>query len=269
MKRKFLSAPALLIALVLMTNTTEAQIKNESRKSNLPKSININSINSDGSGEMQMNYTQDGQRYKVKVNDSKIVELYIDDKKIPESDFAKYEPGIKKILAQVEEDRKQANIARAEAEKHRQQASKDRELVHKMREQAETNREQMHKLRLQAEQDRKRVSEERIHANREREKATLHRQDAEKHRAQAEIHRKKAEEDRKQMQMMFDELVNDKLVTDRESLTSLELDESKLVVNGKEQPADIHQRYKQKYLKDSQRQLQYRNSGGKKNLTLN
>lgn len=262
MKRKLLSAPALFIALMLVNNPTQAQARNESTKGGLPKSINISSLNSDGSGEMQMNYTQDGHRYNVRLNGSKIVEMYVDDKKITESDFSKYEPGIRKILDQIEEDRKQAAIDRAEAEKHRQQAGKDRELVNKMREQAE-------KHRIQAEQDRERANKEREQADRQRERANLNREQAGKDRARAEVDRKKAEEDRRQMEAMFDELVNDKLVTDRESLTSLELDETKLVVNGKEQPASIHQRYKQKYLKEPHSRLQYRSSGGNRTMTVN
>lgn len=269
MNRKFFFAPALLIALVLFNNPTQAQAKNESRKGDLPKSININSINSDGSDKTEMNYTQDGRHYKVRLDGSKIVEMFVDDKKIAESDFPKYEPGIRKILEQVAEDRKQAAIDRAEAEKHRQQATKDREEVNKMREQAQADREQAEKYRAQAKQDRERADQEREQANRERERANLHREQAEKARALAEVDRKKAEEDRKHMEAMFDELVNDKLVVDRESLTSLELDETKLIVNDKEQPASIHQRYKQKYLKGSHKRLQYRNSGGNRTMTLN
>ena len=261
--------PALLIALVLFNNPTGAQVKNESGKEDLPKSINISAIRSDGSGEMQLNYTQDGHHYKVRLNGSRIVEMYVDDKKLAESDFAKYEPGIRKILDQVEEDRKKADIDRAEAEKHHQQAAKDRELVNEMRVQAQKDREGAEKHRAQAELDRERASKEREQANRERERANEHRQQAEKDRAQAEVDRRKAEEDRRQMEAMFDELVTDKLVTDRESLTSLELDETKLLVNGKSQPASIHQRYKQKYLKESHRRLQYRSAGGNRTLTVN
>lgn len=262
MKRKFLSAPALLIALVLFNNATQAQVKSESSKGDLPKTINISSINSDGSDKTEMNYTEDGRRYKVHLKGSRTVEMYIDDKKIPESDFAKYEPGIRKILEQIEEDRKQADIDRAEAEKHRQLANKQREEVNKMREEAQRDREEAEKHRVQADRDRERANDERKQADRERERANQHREQAEKDRARAEV-------DRKQMEAMFDELVNDKLITDRESLTSLELDETKLVVNGKEQPGSIHQRYKQKYLKESHRRLQFRSSGVNRTMTVN
>ena len=264
MKRNFLSAPALLLGLVLFTNASQAQVKADSKREDLPKSININSINSNGSDETEMNYTQEGQRFKVRLLGSKISELYIDDNKIAASDYAKYEPGIKKILEHIEEDRKHAAIDRAEAEKHRQQAEKHREEINKMREEIRMDREEMEKHREQAGRDRERVNEERKHADREREKASLHRQQAEKDRARAAVDRKKAEEDRKQINAMFDELV-----TDRESLTSLELSETKLVVNGTEQPANVHQRYKQKFLNGTHKQLQVRSSGGSRTLTVN
>jgi colicin import membrane protein len=245
MKRKLLSAPALLIALVLFNNPTGAQVKREE----FPKSINISSVSSNGADETEMNYTQDGHRYKMRLKSSKIVEMYVDDKKTTEAEYAKYEPAIKNILEQIEEDRQRADIDRAEAEKHRQQGAKDREEVNKMREQKGKEREVAQKNRRQAEGDRQRVHEERNHADRERQRPNLHREQAEKDRARADVDLKKAEEDRRQMEALVDELVDDKLVADREALTSLELDETKLIVNGKEQPAGIHQRYKQKFLK--------------------
>lgn len=48
---------------------------------------------------------------------------------------------------------------------------------------------------------------------------------------------------------IIDDLVKDKIITDRQATFSIAAD--KMTVNGKEQPADVHQRYKTKYLKNA------------------
>jgi beta-lactamase regulating signal transducer with metallopeptidase domain len=48
---------------------------------------------------------------------------------------------------------------------------------------------------------------------------------------------------------IIDDLVKDKIITDRQATFSIAAD--KMTVNGKQQPADVHQRYKTKYLKDA------------------
>lgn len=255
MKRKFLLAPALLVALVLGNHATQAQQKNESGRKEIRSSLNVTSTRSDGSGETHIDYVEDGHRYKIRLDGSKIVEMYVDGKKVPEADYAKYEPKVKVILEQIEKDRKQAEMDRAQAEKDRQQAAKDREQADKEREQARRDREQAERDRGQAQRD--------------RQQAERDRSQAQKDRAQAEIDRKKAEEDRKLVEALFEELVTEKLVEDRQSLTSLELDDAKLVINGKEQPQSVHSRYKQKYLKGAHNQIRYRNSGESRTLTVN
>jgi hypothetical protein len=70
------------------------------------------------------------------------------------------------------------------------------------------------------------------------------------------------------MDAMLDELVQEKLVEDRSSLTSLELNETTLVINGKQQPESVHSRYKQKYLKGTQKSIQYHSNGGSRTITL-
>jgi hypothetical protein len=65
-------------------------------------------MRSGGSDEMQIDYVEDGHRYKIRFNGAKIAEMYIDDKRIPKTDFAKYESTVKKIREQIENDQQQA-----------------------------------------------------------------------------------------------------------------------------------------------------------------
>jgi len=67
-------------------------------------------ISSSNNNESFINMTEDGHSYKIRLNGTTVTEMEIDGKKIPESEFSKYDALIKKILKQVEEDRKQAAL---------------------------------------------------------------------------------------------------------------------------------------------------------------
>jgi len=99
-------------------------------------------ISSSNNNESFINMTEDGHSYKIRLNGTTVTEMEIDGKKIPESEFSKYDALIKKILKQVEEDRKQAALDRKQAEKDRAQAELDRKQAEKDREQADKDRAQ-------------------------------------------------------------------------------------------------------------------------------
>jgi hypothetical protein len=289
MKIKFLLVSVPAIISVLLSGTMNAQQKNEKQKKDGVTSMNVMTDRSSGAGETLIHYTEDGQRYKIKLIGSKIIEMFVDDKKIAEEDYAKYDPTVKKILLQLEKDRKQAQEDRKQAEKDRQQADNDREQANEDRKQADRDREQAENDRQQADNDRKQADQERKQADKDREQAEKDRQQADNDRQQAEqdrkqaekdrdqavrdrkqadMDRKQAEEDRKLMNEMIDEVIKEKLVENKEALTSLVLDENELIVNGTKQPASLHSKFKTKYLKGSHRQINYRNSGGFRGMSV-
>ena len=241
MKKRVLHAPALLVALVLCFNTTQAQQKSNSGSKGQGTTLNVTTNRSDATSETQIDYVEDGHRYKIRMKDSSVQEMYVDDKKLSPEEYSKYEPVVKKILDQIEKDRQQAEL----------------------------DREQARRDRAQAEQDRKQAERDREQATRDRQQAQKDREQAQRDREQAAIDRQKAAEDRKQLQALLDEVVKEKLVESRESLTSMELDDEKFLINGKEQPQNMHNRYKQKYLKESHNRIRYQTDGGRKTLTLN
>ncbi|MEP7374668.1 MAG: hypothetical protein ABI675_14835 [Chitinophagaceae bacterium] len=275
MKIKFLLAPVLAIALVFQTGTMNAQQKNEKQKKDGGTLLNVMTDMSSGSGETLINYTEDGYRYKIKLNGSKIIEMFVDDKKVAEEDYVKYDSMVKKILVQVEKDRKQAEEDRKQAEKDRQQADKDREQANEDRKQAEKDREraeqdrkQADNDREQAEKDRQQADNDRKQAEQDRKQADKDREQAEKDRKQAEIDRKQAEEDRKLLNEMIDDVIKEKLVENKEALKSLVLDDSELIVNGINQPDSLHSKFKTKYLKSNHRRINYRNSDGFRGMSV-
>jgi hypothetical protein len=213
-------------------------------------------ISSSGDDESFINMTEDGHSYKIRLKRNTVIEMEVDGKKIPESDFNKYDALVKRILKQMEEDRKQAELDRKQAEKDREQAGKDRAQAELDRKQAEKDREtasedrkQAEKDRAQADKDRLRSEEDRKQAEKDRVQAELDRKQAEKDRAQAEIDRKQAEEDRKLYEQMITELISEKLLESRGVLSSLTLDNKEFTINGVKQPDAVQQKYAAKYLK--------------------
>jgi len=267
MKIKFLLASVLVIASALQSSNVNAQQKNEKQKNDGGTSLNVMTDMPDGSGETLINYTEDGHRYKIKLSGSKVIEMFVDDKKVAEEDYAKYDSLVKKILVQIEKDRKQAEEDRKQAEKDRQQADKDREQANedrkqagKDRERADQDRKQAEKDREQAEKNRQQADQDQERAEKDREQAGKDREQAEKDRKQAEVDRKRAEEDRKLLNEMIDEVVKEKLVENKEALKSLVLDDNEFIVNGIKQPDNLHSKFKAKYLKSSRRRINYKNS---------
>jgi colicin import membrane protein len=293
MKRKILFAAAFAVAMTCCAGSTYAQQKKESQ--------NRNTIFIDG--DVSIDHSEDGHRYKVRMQGSKITQLIVDGKEIPESEYPKYEPMIKKLMEQAEKDRVQAEKDREQAEKDRAQAEKDRVRAEQDRQQADRHREQAEKDRAQAEKDRERAEvdrqqavKDRENAEKDRKQSEVDRAQAEKHRAQAEldrkraeedrvsaardreqaekdraraeVDRKRAEEDRKLYEAMIEEVVSEKLVENRNAIKSLTLDENELIINNEKQPAAVHQKFKSKYLKDGKGRIRYGNSGTYRGISV-
>lgn len=260
MKNKFFAA-VVAVSTTLISVSSQAQKTTTVSESRISSSVNDESF---------INMTEDGHSYKMRLKGNTVIEMEVDGKKIPESDFNKYDALVKKILKQMEEDRKQAELDRKQAEKDRVQADKDREQAELDRKQAEKDREQSNedrkqaekdraqadndrkqseKDRVQADKDRLNAEEDRKQAEKDRAQAELDRKEAEKDRAQAEIDRKQAEEDRKLYEQMITELINEKLLENRSVLRSLTLDNKEFTINGVKQADAVQQKYAAKYLK--------------------
>ena len=263
---------------------------------------------------------KNNQVYKIKTDEGKITELFIDEKKIAEADYPQYQPMVKDLLEKIrkdqeraeadrkraEKDRARAEVDRAVAEKYREAASRDRERAEVDRRKAEKDREQARGGQARAEKDREHATHQRetveayqqeaqkhrAEAEADRKQAEVHRQQAakdhaqaEKHRTEAEAHRehaekdraravvdrqraevdrqraevdrKRAEEDRKMMEQMIEELISEKIISDREELRVVQLSEEALIINDTKQPAALHQRLKGKYLKKKGGRITY------------
>jgi hypothetical protein len=324
MKNKFILPAAILVGILsapaiqaqekrpVRSKTTRAQGDSES-------STRLSIERDRNNGVQQINYQKDGDDYKIWLLNDKIVDLYINNKKIEEADYPKYQSMIDKLLEQMkedraraekdreraQEDRRRAEGDRREAERHREQAERDRRLanehrqraeddrrhaaraheqaerdreranrdreraehdraradddrrhVEKAHEQANSDRHRLHEDRERAERDRHQANEDRHRANedrkraeRDRARASQDRVRAERDRERAEVDRRRAEADRKLMNDLIDELVREKVVSDRDDVESIELTEESLIVNDKKQSGSLHRQLKEKYLK--------------------
>lgn len=221
-----------------------------------------------GEDESYINTKEDGHSYKIRLKGNKVTEMEVDGKIIPAADYPKYDAFIKKLLKQMEEDRRQAELDRQQAEKDRQQADKDRLQAGKDRAQAELDRQQAEKDRAQADKDRAQADKDRLsaeadrkRAEKDRAQAERDRQQAEKDRKQAEIDRQQAEADRKLYEQMITELISDQLLDNRSALRSIELDNASFSINGVKQPEAVQKKYAAKYLKGKKGSMRVSHSG--------
>lgn len=236
--------------------------------------IHSASVHSAREGISTYNVTRNNKQYEIVQRNGKMISLWVDDREIPESDYAKYQPEIDKIMAEIkvqhdlaekqreeaQEMRKIAEGQRREAEKQREHASqmrldaeKQREYANQMRLNANTNREEADKIRAEAAKQREAADNMRKEADQMRQMAEKQREAAEDMREKAEAQRKIAEKEReayiKIQDGIIDELTQAGLVKDKESL-SYRLSNDELIVNGAKQPAALQQKLKAKYLKD-------------------
>jgi hypothetical protein len=267
MKIKNLFAIALFTSIVGLTNGN-AQEKNDGLKLDNISMLNVNIDESQGSKDAHIKFTESGHSYNIRLKNDKIVEMYIDGKEIPATDYSKYDGLVAQILKKIEENRKEAEEHRAQAKIHREEAEKHREESEMHRKQAEKEREQAQEQRKQAEAERKNSEVHRKQAEIERGQAELERKDAAKHRAQAEIERKKAEEERREFMKLVDDLVEEKVIGSKNDVKSVLLDEEDLYVNGVKQPATLHAKLKAKYLKPGRRQINVQMSGNTKTMSF-
>lgn len=151
------------------------------------------------------NVTRNNKQYEIVKRNDKIISLFVDDQEIAPGDYAKYQPEIDKIMAEVkaqhelaEKQREEAQVMRKIAEEQRQVAEKQREEAQVMRLEAEKQREHASQMRLDAKKQHEYADQMRLNANANRDEAAKMRVEAEKQREAAEDMRKQADQMRRE-----------------------------------------------------------------------
>ncbi len=163
---------------------------------------------------------------------------------------------------QADRDREQSLKDRAQAEKDRLQANLDREHAIRDDAQAKRDREQAVKDREQADRDRLQAEKDRAQSVLDRQQAERDREQAGRDRIQAEKDRKQAEEDRKMLLSMVQDMISDKLVKDKDAINMFRLTNDEFWLNGVKQSSDLHAKYKAKYIKQANYQINYGSNNG-------
>lgn len=225
---------------------------------------------------------KDDRLYNFALEQDKIVELFVDKRKMPADSFYVYQPlvnklweQIKKDKAQAEEDEKQALQDKEQAEADavqaradKVQAEKDAIEAEQDKVQAEEDAVEAKEDKVQAEEDRKQAMEDKVQAEKEaqeervqveedRKQAKLDAVQAQKDRVQAQLDAKQAAEDRAVMKSLLVELVKEGLVPDEKSVRSLHLNEDEFIINGKLQSEELHKKYMTKFLVRPGRSISY------------
>jgi hypothetical protein len=277
MKRMMQQGIAIVILMVLAL-TTQAQKTTTSKYKPVEHNydnygneyLNVDDDSSVNPVQTIVSYCHGRDKYDFTLAADKIIELYVNNRKIPADSFYVYnslidglKEQIKRDRAQAIEDRKQAELDRQQAVRDQVQAEEDRKQAERDRQQAELDRQQAVRDQAQAEEDRKQAirdqaeaEQERKQAEEDRKQAELDRQQAvrdqaqaEEDRKQAELDRKQAEEDRKMMESLVNDLIAEHIVPDKQSVKRVELNEDEFIVNGKLQSAELLKKFKAKYIK--------------------
>ena len=304
---KKLFTTIVMVGAFLMSATTQAQ------KVNTSTEISQLQVNDDDSGTRVIKYSADGHRYRIVMNGDKISDVYVDGAKLTASQYADYEPAVKKIIARIEADlhqvaldREKADRQRGEAESHRREAMKHREsaeaqylkvqqlakeaaghqehlnetikesqeeairakhVAEKQHEAAEdlNNYKQIQRSQGEIERQQAKVQAAQSEAARQQAKAQAALseaagQQAKIQRMQADKDRARAERDRQLLEGLIDEVVSDGLSQSKAFLTSLVLDAESFSLNGVKQSAELHAKYKSKYLKSPAKKITYKRS---------
>jgi len=248
MKKKIFNRALLCFAATLLLTSGNAQKKEQAAKKN-PSNAEV-TIKTEGNivtdGNI-VNYKEGDHNYSFIIKGDKITDLYVDNKKIPDSDYPKYKSAINTILLQIKKDKEQAQLDMMQANQYQKQAKLDMEEAQLSKQKAEQDMQQ---------------------AKIEKQKAEQNQQIAMKDMEKAKLDKLTAEEDQKLLNSLLGEIVNEKIVSNEDAISSIILNSSEFIVNGIKQSNSLHQKFKTKYLKDSNSQLNFQNTNNSRHFNI-
>jgi hypothetical protein len=269
MKTSFLKQGIALAAAVVCIGVTKAQNIQHSSSGNNTY-LNVEDDSTVSPVQTIITYRTGHTQYDMKMAQDKVIELYVNHRKIGADSFNVYSAIITKIKEQIRldrlqaiEDMKQAKRDQEQAEKDEEQARedqkqavRDQQQAEEDRKQAEEDRKQGVKDQQQAEEDQKQAVRDQQQAEEDRKQAVRDQQQAEEDRKQAEedqkqaiIDQKQAEEDAKIIKAFMGDIVKEGLAPNEKSIQRVMLNDDEFRLNGKLLSEDLHNKFKAKFLK--------------------
>jgi len=273
MKAKYLGLMGILLASLTVSAQTSKSAKTAYDDDRFHSYDHVRTVNGKRVEEIQVN--RNDKIYKAEFVNEKMISLFVDGEKIPESDWGKHADAVTAIRAQIELNKEQAKANAIQAKRNQEQdrlngqqekrnaeqairnemqAKKNAEQQVRSAEQAKRNEEQVKLNVEQAKENAKQAIRNEIQEKRNQEQERLNVEQAKKNAEQAAANERF-------MKHLTEDLLSDKIIPDKNGLHEMTLNREEMTVNGVKQPEAVFKKYKDKYSPQSSGGFTYSRDG--------
>lgn len=273
MKAKYLGLMGMLLAAATLSAQTKKSAKtayDDDRHNNYDR---IHTV--DGKKVENIQMSRNDKMYKAEFVNEKLTELYVDGDKIPQSDWTKNTAAIAVIRAQIKMNEEQAKANALQAKRNQEQDKANAQQAKRNAEQAVSNEiqakrnaeQQAHNAdQVKRNQEQDEVNTEQAKHNAEQAvrnetQAKLNREQEGRNAEQAKKNAEQAAANERFIKELTEDLLNDKVIPNKNSLRDFRIDNEGMTVNGLKQPDELYKKYKEKYSKQSSGGFNYSRDG--------
>jgi len=273
MKAKYLGLMGMLLAVVTASAQTSKSAKTAYDDDRYNSYDHVSTVHGKRVEEMQLR--RDGKMYKAQFVNDKMTELYVDGENIPHDDWAKYTGATTAIRIQIKLNQEQAAANAIQAKKNQEQdrlngeqEKRDAEQAVRNEMQAKKNTEQDRRNEVQEKHNREQVEVNEQQAKKNAEQAVRNEIQEKRNREQESVNAEQAKKNAEQaaanerfIKELTEDLLNDKIIPNKDSLRDCRIDKEGMTVNGVKQPEGVFKKYIEKYSRQSSGGFNYSRGG--------